>query len=263
MLMLAAGMELLATPPYSPVPARMSRCLRRLDSAGDQRGILLRQYARSTCSVMATLEGGRFADSEWALSLLDLFEDYYFATLREVHPFPSVCPPAWEVAHRLATDPGTSKSDALLLALNAHINNDLPQALATLLERQWPASSAALRRHRQDFWTLTDVIAEAVVDDGRRWALPRIVRSWRGDAWDSALALVTANGPRWQTAICEDIEHAALKRAHLIACVSGMREHLIAMPTHELHRAFDRHRRPRCRCLIASAPCDSWVAVRT
>jgi Family of unknown function (DUF5995) len=259
--MFAAGMELLDTPPYSPVPARMTVWLRRLDSAGDRRAFFLRSYAHSTCSVMSAIEAGRLADPDWSLALLDLFEDYYFATLQSVHPFPSTCPPAWEVAHRLAAEPDTARGDALLLAVNAHINNDLPQALATLLDREWPAQSALLQRRRHDVWTITDVIAQMSGID-ETWALPRIIRAWRGDAWDSAIALVTAASPRWQAAICEDIEHAALKRAHLIACVGGMREHLILLPTHDLHRAFDRHRGRRCRCGIATAACDSWIAAQ-
>jgi len=212
---------------------------------------------------MAALEGGDFADSDWALSLLDVFEDYYFATLQPTAPFPTTCPPAWEVAHRLGADPRTTAGDALFLAVNAHINNDLPQALAAQLDREWPMRGSRLASRRHDFWTLTDVIAETIGAAGAPWSLARIVRSWRSDVWDTALALVTASGNRWQTAICEDVEHAALKRAHLIACVRGMREHLIALPTHELHKSFDRHRGTVCRCNIATAPCDTWVSARS
>lgn len=209
---------------------------------------------------MSALEADDVEDRDWSLVLLDLFEDFYFATLQSTHPFPSICPPSWHAAHTLAESGAVDAEEALLLALNAHINNDLPQALASLLEREWPARPSRLARRRNDLWTIVDVIAETATVEGGRWSLPRIIRAWRADVWDNSLLLLTAATPRWQSAIAEDIEHAAMKRAHLIACLGGMREHLLVLPTAELHRVFDRHRGRHCRCGLVSAACDSWLS---
>lgn len=236
----------------------MNTWLQRMHSCADRRSVFLESYALTTCTLMATLESDDIRDPDWAMSLLDLLADYYFATLEPVHPFPSAGPPAWEVAHRLSRDQTLSAGDSLLLGMNAHINNDLPQALAAVLQRDWPMPSARLARRRQDFWAITDVIAATTDCADARRVFSRIIRAWRMDAWETALALVTSGDAGWESAICEDIEHAALKRAHLIACSAGFREHLVAMPNHELHRAFDRHRTPSCRCGIGTTAHDSW-----
>lgn len=252
-------MEFLARPPFSPVPARMTRRLHQLDRMGDRRALYLRDYAGFVCNIMSALESGRIADTEWSLSLLDLFSDFYFSTLESVHPFPTTRPPAWEAAHRLAGDGAVPCETVLLAALNAHMNNDLPQALAVRLDREWPMCSTLLRLRQADFWRVTDVIAEAPHAACPGWDLPGLIERWRADAWDNAMSLVTAPDSRWQGAICEDIEHAALKRAHLIACLPAVRQDLVTLPTHELHRVFDDHRDGGCRCGIRTAPCDSWV----
>jgi hypothetical protein len=233
--------------------------MHRLDESGDRRAVYLRDYALSLCNVMSALESGRVADSHWTLALLDLFSDFYLATLESVHPFPTAMPPSWEVAHRLAANPNTAHGDLLMLSLNAHINNDLPQALATVLDREWPIPPQLLAIRREDFWRLMDIIAETQHAGCAGWTPERFVLSWRSDVWDTALALVTADDMRWQTAICEDLEHAALKRAHLIACVPAACAHVLALPTYELHRIFDGYRRNPCRCGIAKAACDTWV----
>ena len=254
-------MDTLAHPPYSPVPARIEGWLRSMDATGDRRGLFLRTYGLNTCTLIATLESGAVHDPEWSLSLLELLADFYFATLESVHPFPTVCPPAWEVAHRLAADGAVGDGDALLLSLSAQLNNDLPQALATVLDREWPLPGARLGRRHGDFRTMLDVVAETTECSSASWVFSRILRSWGASAWETALMLVTAGDTRWRSAICEDLEHAALKRAHVIACVTGLREHLVAMPSEDLHRAFDRHRAAVCRCNIAAAGVDSWAAV--
>ncbi len=243
------------------MPAQMTAWLQQLDATGDRRSIFLRCYAWATCNLMAALESDEIRDPDWTLSLATLLGDYYFATLGSAQPFHSVCPPAWEVAHRLGSEPQTPHDDAVLLGLNAQVNHDLPLTLATLLERDWPMPSARLGRRRQDFLSFVDVIAEATPTPGADWVLPRIVRGWSTDVWETALALLTAGDAAWRSAICEDIEHAALKRAHIIACEAGMREHLVALPSSALHRAFDRHRAGSCRCGIAAARCDSWSTV--
>lgn len=252
-------MEHLARPPFSPVPARISEWLHRLGVAGDRRALYLRDYAGSLCNVMSALESGRIADANWSLSLLDLFSDFCFATLESLHPFPTVRPPAWDVAHRLAHDGEVPDSAVLMLAFNAHINNDLPQALATRLDREWPMSQRLLTIRREDFWRVTDVMAESEHALPAGWPLRRLLLRWRSEAWDTAMALVTAGDARWRAAICEDLEHAALKRAHVIACMPEPRERLLALRTDELHRVFDRHRSTACRCGIEAAACDSWA----
>jgi Family of unknown function (DUF5995) len=252
-------MESLSRPPFSPVPARMTRWLHRLDAGGDRRALYLRDYALSLCNVVSALESGRIADTDWSLGLLDLFSDYYFATLEAVHPFPTQRPPAWEVAHRLALDPAARCEEVLMLALNAHINNDLPQALATCFDREWPMSPQELRLRREDFWRITDVIAETPHEGSGAWVPGALVLRWRSDAWDTALALLTAPTARWQAAICEDLEHAALKRAHMIACIGVCGEAVLSLSTQDLHGIFDRYRCGACRCGIESAACDSWM----
>jgi len=259
----------------------MATWLHRWDATADRRAIFLRCYALMTCNVLDSLDSGRFSDPEGALRLLERFSDYYFATI-ELIPFVGTLPPAWQAAHRLAADPNASACEVLLLGLNAHVNNDVPQALADRLAADWPTSPSRLEAIRADFWNIVGVIADsldaaqqqmatradrllACIDvEMRPLARPAVrsmrdvITAWREGIWEDALTLLTAGDLHWRAAIRDDIEHAAWKRAHLLVCDIDQRDRLVALGTHELHQVFPPHG-PGSACRIGASTCDSWA----
>ena len=102
----------------------------------DRRAIFLRLYYMMTLEVYAAIHGCRdykgrtiFMDPGWIYRLSGRFSTLYFESL--VAPADDR---AWQIAHRVAEQPGSSVIQNALLGINAHINFDLPRAIATNLD---------------------------------------------------------------------------------------------------------------------------------
>lgn len=122
--------------------ACMRATLTRFHADGDKRAIFLRLYYIMTLEVHAAVHGlGAYAgtrvflDAAWIRSLSGKFASLYFKALDTYGREPDdTAERAWKAAHRAA---GSSRSTVLqnaLLGINAHINDDLPRAIAANLD---------------------------------------------------------------------------------------------------------------------------------
>jgi len=108
---------------------------------GDKRAIFLRLYYIMTLEVHAAVNGlgeyrGKtvFLDPEWIRTLSGRFASLYFRSLDADSS--GAAPPgrAWTQAHAAALSPRSTVVQNALLGINAHVNNDLAQAIAANLD---------------------------------------------------------------------------------------------------------------------------------
>jgi len=107
----------------------MDGLLAGLEERRDPARFFLATYRRTTVAVKEELERGRFADREWVERWDVVFAALYLDALeqRERGETP---PGPWDVAFRAGADePRLPPLRHTLLAMNAHFNYDLPQAL--------------------------------------------------------------------------------------------------------------------------------------
>ena len=104
--------------------------------AHDRRAIFLRLYYMMTLEVHAAINGcgdyeGRevFMDPDWVRRLSGQFSSLYFKSLKA-----PATERAWTLAYEVAARPGSSVVQNALLGINAHINFDLPRAIAENLD---------------------------------------------------------------------------------------------------------------------------------
>jgi len=254
----------------------MTAILERWDTSGDRRAVFLGTWARCMDSVLAAMRNDRLAAASWALNLLDHLADYYFITIEpDGDDLCRVTPPAWRAAHGAAASCDATAHEALILGVNAVINNDLPQALFDVLLADWPLTNAGLERRHQDLCIVLDIIATVIDPAGEalvacdprahrtaqrpeRTACSRqiahLVYAWRDEVWENAVTLVTAADARWRDLIRDAIELTALRRAHLVMCDITARSHLLELPGHRLDYVFPpRHGALSCR-VVAELP---------
>ena len=130
----------------------MQRTLGCYHATKDKRAVFLRLYYVMTLEVYAAIRGcGRyenvqtFLDPDWIFRLSGRFATRYFASLDPDHRSP-----AWAVAHEAAQDPGSSVVENALLGINAHINRDLPMAIADNLDPVELTDYRILQRRKFD-----------------------------------------------------------------------------------------------------------------
>ncbi len=265
-------MECFSDGPRAPYRRQLSACIERWRGTQDRRALFAAACAIGVDSVVATCRRGRFNDSGWVLRLLDAWADHYFVTVEPADDdLTLVTPPAWGAAHHAAAASTTAPLDAVMLGVNAQVNNDLPQALAYLMAEDWPHVGARLQARRDDVARMLRAYAEAV--DGVQCVLQRfdlqlvgpgpmlqvvrlaavdtavLVERWSGTVWTQAMSLVTAADGAWRDAIRDGIECAAARRAHLLMCRIPRREELLVMDPAALDRAFP-HRHGAGACAL-------------
>jgi len=192
----------------------MEAQLTAFDRHRDHRAPFLRVYTRMTSKVRDRLQEGYFSDPAWLERVGIRFAAYYFAAL-DAHQAGQECPPAWRRAFVGAEGGRTFVLEDVLLGMNAHINNDLPQVMADILgaEGDWPDYARMERRHfdhDQINRTLQDLVPVVEGDIGNHYArLLRVLGRWTGDLdlllvrhWIEQDALVIARridsaSPRW------------------------------------------------------------------
>lgn len=123
----------------------------------DNRAIFLRLYYVMTLEVHAAVnqlgdyKNQIFLDPPWIARLSGLFASLYFRSLNtfERDPNPDV-ERAWKIAHRAAGQGSPTVVQNALLGINAHINYDLPYAVAVNLKEHGDTGSH-LTLHRRKF----------------------------------------------------------------------------------------------------------------
>jgi hypothetical protein len=261
----------------TPSQRRLASCIARWRRVGDRRVLFAAAHAMAIDNVMATARAGRFVESAWVCDLVREWLEYYLITVEpDDDDLSLVTPPAWKDGHSAtAATRITAAPEALMLAVNAHVNNDLAQALADALRAEWPLSTMRLERRRADFDRLTSVVAdtmdgmqhlvtrfESVLTDGcarggeqanALWNIRQLIEAWHEDVWRDALMLVTAVDASWTTAVREAIECNAARRGHLLMCRIQDREHLVLQPAAMLDRVFPQHH-AAAECRLSGRP---------
>ena len=120
----------------------MRATLEEFHGEGDKRAIFLRLYYIMTLEVHAAINGigdyvgqNVFLDAQWVRALSGKFATLYFKALdtRGREPDERV-ERAWKAADRKARSNGSTVVQNALLGINAHINYDLPRAIAANLD---------------------------------------------------------------------------------------------------------------------------------
>jgi Family of unknown function (DUF5995) len=248
--------------------ARTATLLETWETKRDHRALFLAWYALATDCVHAAICAGRFGDPLWMLRVVSGLADHYFLTVQpECDDRSLVTPAAWRAAHD--GPPGglrRSAAEWLALGVNAQLSNDLPQVIGGALHDDWPLRKPQLALRRESIETFADLMGEAVqcaadaLEAGSTCclALREAAEAWVLDAWTTAMPLATACTEAWWTAIAEEVECAAARRAHLIACAIPGREELLLQGARRLDHTFPSvHDEPEC---ALRDPAPSWGA---
>lgn len=171
-----------------------------------------------------------FVDTAYVNREDAVFADDYFAAYDAWHGQTGVVPPAWAIAFEAAEYGQVSGGGDILLGMNAHINRDLPFALARL-GLTHPDGSSRKPDHDKVNEILARVARGPVLDEAARRfdpsirnsdvpgttldndAVLQLVFTWRERAWHNAVRLVTAANPLEQHLVAEDIEQSAAAQA--------------------------------------------------
>ncbi|MFN3430202.1 MAG: DUF5995 family protein [Candidatus Sericytochromatia bacterium] len=188
--------------------ARLGTLARRLESAGDRRAVFASTYFMQIQAFADELKTpGRYQNPAWMEKMvLDFLQRYLDAfDAYERQDFARV-PAAWKAAFDRAVEGNGPVVGDLLLAMNAHINHDLPLTLA---------ATGATKAHRADYMRFNDVLCNNIdgVQDlvserflkpgnlasrGDRLAGPLdesatglTIRRWRDAAWTHGQEVIT------------------------------------------------------------------------
>ena len=211
---------LLERTPRDPEAVRehLLRLVERFERRGDRRAVFGSAYLIMTDEILAMLRRGEFRAPSWVERLTVHFYAYYLRALRsETAGAAGPLAPAWRVAFDCCDRGDDLVLRALLLGMNAHINHDLPLALADLLR----AGGAALesdyervlgavqrvigpiqRRVGQRYAPGLLLLGEAMLGFDE-WFTFTVVRAWRRTTWEQARALASPEAARERRRVVE------------------------------------------------------------
>lgn len=138
----------------------------RLEAANDPRHWFARVYAFVTACQLEAVRARSITHRAWVLRLIPVFHRYYADNLRRfVGELAGVAEPHWEMALRRMAPRGrepflTTLSEGFRDAIRAHIEGDLPRALAEVHQRHY-AGRCELVRFRADYLLMTPLFREA------------------------------------------------------------------------------------------------------
>ena len=202
-----------------------------LDASCDPRAVFALTYLLTTEAFRETLGTGFFVDEPAIIQLDRAFADLFFAA---TNAYPGGdAPPAWRRAFDAATQGRTNAVQDVFLGMNAHIQRDLPVALAAVgLIR--PDGSSRKGDHDAVNEILSGVLDHIEDEVGRRYdplvtfadASPspidemgalEMLKSWREGAWRNAERLSLARTPAERARIMQQIEAYSTAWAEIIA----------------------------------------------
>lgn len=141
--------------------ARMQALLTPLEESKDDRRHFLATYLRMTLAVHDDLRAGGFLDAAWVERWDVAFASLYLDALDEWNRGQRPAEP-WAVAFEAATDERIPPLRHVLLAMNAHVNYDLPQSLLITITDEEFADPALLARRWQDHTHIDAILASRV-----------------------------------------------------------------------------------------------------
>jgi hypothetical protein len=181
------------------------------ESSDDAGGYFPAMYSRVTTQIADSIDRGEFEDgNRMNVFATDFASRYVRARKREI-PRPSCWQATWDVAD----DKGLLIVQHLLLSINAHVNYDLPQAVAAVARQTGDLAGA-----HQDFDSVNQVLATTSVgvlrdlDTVSRWTNEAValgggkafnfsLRAARAQAWDAAERLYALDDQQQRTYVAE------------------------------------------------------------
>ena len=216
----------------------MRRRFDPLASSCDHDSIFALAYLRTTEEYRRTIEDPTFFEDTAFVNHEDVvFARLYFDAFDAWHAgrYDAV-PPAWAIAFDAADEHAMPASGNLSLGINAHIQRDLPFALASIGLVKPDGSSRKpdhdrvnqfLNRVTDDLYAEIARRFDPTIDDGD---LPgtaddaaafQIIPSWREIAWRNAERLVTADSVAARAEVAASIEAYAASQAEAIRQASA------------------------------------------
>jgi len=216
----------------------MRRRFDPLAAACDHDSIFALAYLRTTEEYRRTIEDPTFfedtafvnhEDVVFAQLYFDAFDAWHAGRREDV-------PRAWAIAFKAAGDRAVSAQGNLTLGISAHIQRDLPFALAGIGLVKPDGSSRKpdhdrvnefLNRVTDDLYaeiarrfdpTIDDADLPGTIDDA---ALFQSIATWREIAWRNAERLVSADSPEARAQVAASIEAYAASQAEAIQLSSA------------------------------------------
>lgn len=206
-----------------------------LEEADDQRRHFLAAYRRTTRAVQEELQGGGFLDAAWVERWDLVFAGLYLDALEQWNRGQRPARP-WAVAFEAAGDEELPPLRHVLLAMNAHINYDLPLALLASITDEEFQDPVIVDRRARDHARIDAILAsrvdaedhelEKVERPGDRTLLDRcltpfnqsatkrFMKEARRKVWRNAVVLSGArrDGPKALATRLDQLEEVASRR---------------------------------------------------
>ena len=211
----------------------MQRRFEPLAASCDHDSIFALSYLRTTQEYRRTIEDPTFFEDTAFVNHEDVvFARLYFDAFDAWHGGRQAdVPPAWAIAFRAAEERAVTASGNLLLGINAHVQRDLPIALAAIglvkpdgstRKRDHDRVNEILNRISDDLYaeiarrfdpTIDDADVPGTADD---LLVFQIIPSWREIAWRNAERLASAPTAAERARVTESIETYAASQAQSI-----------------------------------------------
>jgi hypothetical protein len=212
------------------------RLMRRLRArlGCDHRAVFATTYLLLTEELRRTLkERPRFFDDRrYLIWQITHFSDFYFRTVANDRAGRRV-PEAWRIAFAAADSDGANAGQDMLLAINAHVQRDMPYVVADLGVRR-PSGASRKPDHDRGNDVLNRAYERIVRAIAQRYdpllfttnaswdpldniAGLEAVKGWREGVWRNAERLLTARTPGERALVVASIENNAATWARLIA----------------------------------------------
>lgn len=211
----------------------LSTLEQRFSEKHDKRAVFATAYLTITKAMKANIEEDRFGDCEWVDLYLRSFIRLYVDALRahEAGDMQNV-PRAWRVALDLCASGDGLVIQHLVLGINAHVNHDLPMALAA-------AGIDPHRPRRYDDHTSVNLVLGAAIDAlqehvGRLYSPVlrlfdtmfgklddelsfSLVKNARENAWQACLDMIAAQNDEEYREVRQRVDTASGELAEMIA----------------------------------------------
>jgi hypothetical protein len=215
------------------VVREMQRRFERQAAACDHDAIFALSYLRTTEEYRRTLaEPDFYEDPRFVTHEDAVFAKLYFDAYDAFHRGdPAATPPAWRIAFDAAADHALPAAGDLFLGINAHVQRDLPFALAAIGLVK-PDGTTRKTDHDRVNRFLNRVMDDLIPEVARRFDptiddtnLPTTVDDlltfqaiplWRETAWRNAERLATAPDAEARAAVAASIEAYAASQAQLL-----------------------------------------------
>ena len=192
--------------PVLAVAAALQDRLDGLPTHAQHRATFLAVYRRVTLAVAGAVADGGFEDPGWVSRWDEVFAGG-FLDAHDADLAGGPVPRPWRLA--FAADPALHPLAHLLLAMNAHINYDLPQAVVAVVDDDDFADPGVLAGRDRDHRRMDEVLFARLRAEGtdlgwrlrrvdqvlaplHRWASRRFLRESREKVWHNAVALQQA-----------------------------------------------------------------------